>query len=112
MIGVVDLVVGKSYTIDFGNGTTFANQQIKSFGLVIEEILDVSTDTFSFDDNSLKQLKIVNVNTNGNTQTGIWLENKNNSQNADIILGDNYIDLKLNGNSFNIINDNSETHYK
>jgi hypothetical protein len=67
----VDLVAGNTYTIDFGNGTTFANQQIKSFGLIIEEIYDISNDTFSFDDNSLKQLKIVNLNTNSNTQTGL-----------------------------------------
>jgi hypothetical protein len=25
LMGVVDLVAGKAYTIDFGNGTTFAN---------------------------------------------------------------------------------------
>lgn len=54
IIGVVDLIAGNTYTIDFGNGTTFAGLQIKSFGLIIEEIYDTSNDTFTFNDNSLK----------------------------------------------------------
>lgn len=63
LVGVVDLVQGKSYTLDFGNGTSFAGQQVRSFGLIVEEILDVSADTFNFSSASLTPLTIQNIST-------------------------------------------------
>jgi len=71
LIGVCTFNAAKSYTLDFGNGTTFANQQIRSFGLIIEEVTETSTDAFTWDDNSLKQLTIANTNVGGSSSTGI-----------------------------------------
>ena len=59
---------------------------------------------------------MANVNTGNNAQTGLRFENHNNAQNADFILGDGfgnpYVDFKLNGNSYKIVNDTSETNFK
>lgn len=70
--GIVTLNPLKQYSIDFGNGTTFVNQQIRSFSLVIEEIVDTSSDQFTFSDVSNRSLKV--VNTLG--QTSIELNNQ------------------------------------
>ena len=58
MTGVVDLVVGRNYTLDFGNGTSFAGIPVRSFGLIVEEILDVSSDTFVFNTSAVAPLNI------------------------------------------------------
>lgn len=102
--------MGKSYTLDFGNGTSFAGQQVRSFGLIVEEILETSTDVFTWDDNSLKQLTLANINTGGGTSSGIRFENQNNTDNAEINLNPGNITYNFNGDAYKIINSNSETN--
>ncbi len=112
LIGVCTLTLGKSYTLDFGNGGTFAGQQVRSFGLIIEEVVGNSTDTFSWDDNTLKQLMLANVNVGGSTSTGIRFENQNNTDNAEITLNPGNVQFNFNGSAYKIINSNSETNYQ
>jgi len=85
---------------------------LRSFGLIIEEVIPASTDAFTWDDNSLKQLTLANVNAGGGTSTGLRLENKNNTDNAEINLNPGNITYSLNGNAYKIINSNSETNYQ
>jgi len=79
--------------------------------ILIEQIDEISTDVFSWDDNSLKQLQLKNVNLGGSTSTGIRFENQNNTDNADINLNPGNMTFRLNGNAYKIINSNSETNY-
>ena len=61
IIGVIDLVPNNNYTLDFGNLTTFVNKSLRSFGLLIQEIVEQSVDTFQFDNNSVQSLKVNNI---------------------------------------------------
>jgi hypothetical protein len=79
--------------------------------ILIEQIDEISNDVFSWDDNSLKQLTLANVNVGGSTSTGIRFETQNNIDNAEITLNPNNITYNFNGNAYKIINSNSETNY-
>lgn len=74
LIGQCNLNSGTVYTIDFGAGSGF-NPNVQSFGLVIEEILDTSVDTFQLNNNSVQSLKVQNTN----SDIGVELFNQNSN---------------------------------
>ena len=64
LVGIVTLSALKQYTLDFGTGTANQGLQVRSFGLVIEELIETAQDTFTFSNSGVKSV------TNQNTGTG------------------------------------------
>lgn len=67
IVGTCVLTAGKSYTIIIGS-TVY---DIKSFGLVLEEITEIASNTFTYSNSDTAPLTVINTNT-GNSALGVW----------------------------------------
>lgn len=66
LVGTVVLTSGKFYTIRIGA----TNYSLKGFGCIIDEILEISSNTFTYSNSGVAPLSVINTGT-GNSALGV-----------------------------------------